>query len=216
KETIRVGYEWELPRCSTCLVFGHSVDDCSKAPKRAVNRVDIGNGGSYGADDDGFIEVKRKKSRGNNRGTKNLKPVSVKHKTIYHPKVNQSTAEVSPKTAPSAGIGTFSLSNLFGALNIDNTVIEEVDSGNKASMAGLQTKGNSFNPVVDKINMIEPQPMEGKCVLVDDDGKPLKKVDYSDDHDSEDEVEPVDNEMSSYLASKPSGIGYGTNSLLEQ
>ncbi|GJY13698.1 zinc knuckle CX2CX4HX4C containing protein [Tanacetum coccineum] len=160
KETIRVEYEWEPPHCSTCLVFGHSVDDCSKAPKRVVNRVDIGNGGSYGADDDGFIEVKRKKSCGNNRGTKNYKLVSMKHKTIYHPKVNQSIAEVSPKTAPSAGIGTFSLSNLFGALNIDKTIIEEVGSGNKACTAGLQEEGNNFNPVVDKINMIEPQLME--------------------------------------------------------
>ncbi|GJX26933.1 hypothetical protein Tco_0233229 [Tanacetum coccineum] len=34
------------------------------------------------------------------------------------------------------------------------------------------------------------------------------------DHDSEDEVKPDDNEMSSFLASKK--VGYGTNSLLEQ
>ncbi|GJT49838.1 hypothetical protein Tco_0975995 [Tanacetum coccineum] len=34
--------------------------------------------------------------------------------------------------------------------------------------------------------------------------------------DDEDEVEPINNEMASYLASEPSGIGYGTNSLLEQ
>ncbi|GJX87187.1 hypothetical protein Tco_0339201 [Tanacetum coccineum] len=33
---------------------------------------------------------------------------------------------------------------------------------------------------------------------------------------SEDEVEYVDNEMKSYMASKPSGVGYGTKSLLEQ
>ncbi|GKC42243.1 hypothetical protein Tco_1059965, partial [Tanacetum coccineum] len=41
-------------------------------------------------------------------------------------------------------------------------------------------------------------------------------VEYSGDHDSEDEVEYVDNEMVSYLASKASGVGYGTNSMLEQ
>ncbi|GJS45968.1 hypothetical protein Tco_0596089 [Tanacetum coccineum] len=124
KETICVEYKWEPPRCSTCLVFGHSVDDCPKAPKQAVNRVDIGKGRSPEDDDDDFIEVKMKKSGGNNGGTENFKPVLVKPKTIYRPKVNQS--------------------------------IEE---------------------------------MEGKCVLVDDDGKPLEKVDYSSDHDSEDGVE---------------------------
>nr|GEV72460.1 hypothetical protein [Tanacetum cinerariifolium] len=52
KETIRVEYEWEPPRCSTCLIFGNSVDDCPKAPKRLVNRVDKGMGGSSGADDE--------------------------------------------------------------------------------------------------------------------------------------------------------------------
>ncbi|GJT93129.1 RNA-directed DNA polymerase, eukaryota [Tanacetum coccineum] len=50
--------------------------------------------------------------------------------------------------------------------------------------------------------------------LVDDEGKPLEKVDYLCDHDSEDEVESLDNEMASFLASKR--VSYGTNSLLEQ
>ncbi|GKB23403.1 hypothetical protein Tco_0862804, partial [Tanacetum coccineum] len=39
-------------------------------------------------------------------------------------------------------------------------------------------------------------------------GKPIEKVDYPGDHDSEDEVEPVENEMASFLASKSSGVGY--------
>nr|GEZ16887.1 protein heat-stress-associated 32 [Tanacetum cinerariifolium] len=34
-------------------------------------------------------------------------------------------------------------------------------------------------------------------------------VDYSGDQDSEDEIESVDNKMTSYLASKPSGVRYG-------
>nr|GEW63900.1 homeodomain-like protein [Tanacetum cinerariifolium] len=52
-----------------------------------------------------------------------------------------------------------------------------------------------------------------KCVLVDDDGKPLENVDYSGDQDSDDEVKSVDNEMTSYLASKSPRVGYGTKSL---
>ncbi|GJZ55439.1 hypothetical protein Tco_0610632 [Tanacetum coccineum] len=56
--------------------------------------------------------------------------------------------------------------------------------------------------------------IDGKLTLVDDEGKPLEKVDYSGDHDSENEVEPIDNEMASFLASKR--VGYGTNSLMEQ
>ncbi|GJW74249.1 hypothetical protein Tco_0133619 [Tanacetum coccineum] len=112
--------------------------------------------GSSG-DDEGFIEVKKKKSGGINEGTKNFKPVSVKPKTQYRPKLNRSTEEVSPKTASSVGKnvstcgnslkttsktnastssdGTFSLSNSFEALNVDNPVSEEV---NKASTSSVQ------------------------------------------------------------------------------
>ncbi|GJX85469.1 hypothetical protein Tco_0336243 [Tanacetum coccineum] len=47
-----------------------------------------------------------------------------------------------------------------------------------------------------------------------DEGKPLEKVDSASDHDSDDEVESLDNKMTSFPASKK--VGYGTNSLLEQ
>ncbi|GJW97298.1 hypothetical protein Tco_0179106 [Tanacetum coccineum] len=56
--------------------------------------------------------------------------------------------------------------------------------------------------------------IDGKFTLVDDEGKSFENVDYSGDHDSEDEVEPVDNEMTSFMDLKK--VGYGTNSLLEQ
>ncbi|GKG60482.1 hypothetical protein Tco_0612083, partial [Tanacetum coccineum] len=49
---------------------------------------------------------------------------------------------------------------------------------------------------------------------VDDAGKPLNKVEYPDDHDSEDEVESVNNDMAHSMASVR--VGFGTNSLLEQ
>ncbi|GJZ69644.1 ribonuclease H-like domain-containing protein [Tanacetum coccineum] len=44
--------------------------------------------------------------------------------------------------------------------------------------------------------------IDGKVYLVDDEGQHLKKVDYLGDHDSEDEFEPVDNEMTSFMASE--------------
>ncbi|GJR53953.1 hypothetical protein Tco_1404474 [Tanacetum coccineum] len=154
KETIHVEYEWKPPRFSTCLIFGHSFDDCPKSPKRVVNKMDKGKGGSSGADDEGFVKVKMKKSGGNNRGNKNFKLVSLKPKPQYRPKAKQSTKGANQKTTPSiskkkvsiSGNGTFSHSNSFEALN-----------------------------------------------------------------DSEDEIESVDNEMASYLTSKPSRVGYGTN-----
>ncbi|GJV82869.1 ribonuclease H-like domain-containing protein [Tanacetum coccineum] len=106
-------------------------------------------------------------------------------------KIGTSSRKKTGKTnALTSSNGTFSLSNLFEVLNVDN--------------------------LVEKISMFEQRPLKEKWVLVNDECKPLKKVDYTGDHDSEDEVEHVDNEMASYLTSKPSGVGYGTNSLLEK
>ncbi|GJW58141.1 hypothetical protein Tco_0104872 [Tanacetum coccineum] len=71
----------------------------------------------------------------------------------------------------------------------------------------------STTPIIEKIDKIEKMIIEGKVTLVDDDGKPLKRVDSSYDYDSEDEVASVDNDMAKFLAKKD---GYGTQSLLEQ
>ncbi|GKF95498.1 hypothetical protein Tco_0288233, partial [Tanacetum coccineum] len=59
------------------------------------------------------------------------------------------------------------LSNSFEALNDENLIIMEVATGSMATTS------------------------DSKLVLVDDDGKPLKKVDYPVDLDSDDEVEPL-------------------------
>ncbi|GJY92586.1 hypothetical protein Tco_0508368 [Tanacetum coccineum] len=62
--------------------------------------------------------------------------------------------------------------------------------------------------------MIERLIFNEKVTLVGDEDKLLEKVDFSGDHDSEDEVKLVDNEMTSFRASKK--VGYGSNSVLEQ
>ncbi|GKF70924.1 hypothetical protein Tco_0203981, partial [Tanacetum coccineum] len=60
------------------------------------------------------------------------------------------------------GFGTMEefVCNSFKALNIKNPIIEEVETGNKASTSRVQEK----------------------CVLMDDDGKPIDKFDYSGNH----------------------------------
>ncbi|GJS08147.1 hypothetical protein Tco_0364943 [Tanacetum coccineum] len=47
-----------------------------------------------------------------------------------------------------------------------------------------------------------------------DKGKPLTKIDSLGDHDSDDQIASVDNDITNFLASKI--VVYGTNSLLEQ
>nr|GEW95286.1 hypothetical protein [Tanacetum cinerariifolium] len=166
KKTIHVEYEWKSPRYSMCLIFGHLVDDCPKAPKRVVNKVDKGIGRSFGADDEGFTEVKKKNSSG-----------------------------VSPKMVLSVGkknVSTLGNSSKMSSKPIDvtsgneNIVNEDMDSGNKASTPD------------------------------DDDGNPLKMVEYLGDHDSEDEVATIDNKMASFFGFKTVWVGYDTNSLMEQ
>ncbi|GJT49678.1 zinc knuckle CX2CX4HX4C containing protein [Tanacetum coccineum] len=76
KETIRIEYEWEPPRCSTCLIFGHSPIDCPiVTPKRVVNQKDKGKGQTSGADDESFIEVKKKKSVANLGNEDEVEPI---------------------------------------------------------------------------------------------------------------------------------------------
>nr|GEX83966.1 hypothetical protein [Tanacetum cinerariifolium] len=64
-----------------------------------------------------------------------------------------------------------------------------VETGNKAFTSGEQEEGQRSTPLVERINAFEKQPLEWKCVLVDDNGKPLENVDYSSNQGSEDEVD---------------------------
>nr|GEW36119.1 hypothetical protein [Tanacetum cinerariifolium] len=91
-----------------------------------------------------------------------------------------------------------------------------VNTSNKKKDVESRKEVSNLNPF-DVLNSVENDVdlvIDEEITLVDDEGKPMKKVDYSGDHDSEDEVEPVDNEMVSFRASKR--VDYGTNSLLEQ
>nr|GEU38541.1 RNA-directed DNA polymerase, eukaryota [Tanacetum cinerariifolium] len=83
--------------------------------------------------------------------------------------------------------------------------------GNKKKDVEPTIKVSKSNPL-DVLNSVENDIDFG--YLVDDEGKPLKKVDFSGDHDSEDEVASVDYDMANFLASKK--VGYVTNNMLEQ
>ncbi|GKB72615.1 hypothetical protein Tco_0934027 [Tanacetum coccineum] len=116
-------------------------------------------------------------------------------------------------------------SNPFDVLN---SVVNDVELGtnvgtlnlasNEANSSGssfwnVKTSSTYTTSIVDKIRKLEKLIIDEKVTLVDDDGQPLKKVDYSGDHDSEDEVESVDNDMARSMALER--VGFGTKSLLE-
>ncbi|GJY00875.1 hypothetical protein Tco_0359027 [Tanacetum coccineum] len=80
-------------------------------------------------------------------------------------------------------------------------------------LAKRPTRLDRTTSIIKKIDKIENLIIDERVTLVDDEGKPLKKVVYLGDYDSEDGVASVNNEMASFLAKKD---GYGTQSLLEQ
>ncbi|GJY05951.1 hypothetical protein Tco_0371891 [Tanacetum coccineum] len=82
------------------------------------------------------------------------------------------------------------------------------------SFWNVKTSSTCTTPIVDKIGKLEKLIIERKVTLVDDDGKPLKNVDYPGDHDSDDEVCSVDNDMARSMATET--VGFGTKILLEQ
>ncbi|GKB90707.1 hypothetical protein Tco_0962979, partial [Tanacetum coccineum] len=102
-------------------------------------------------------------------------------------------------------------SNSFDVLNlVDNDEELGTNGGtsnlasNRANSIGsfwnVETSSIATTPIIEKIGKIEKLIIDGKVTLVDDDGNLLKKVNYPDDHDSEDDVESVDNDMARSMA----------------
>nr|GEY41301.1 hypothetical protein [Tanacetum cinerariifolium] len=67
-----------------------------------------------------------------------------------------------------------------------------------SSFWNAESSSPSTTPTIEKINKMENLIIDGKAILVNDEGKPLRKV----DEDSEDEVASDDNEMASFLAKR--------------
>nr|GEZ08703.1 hypothetical protein [Tanacetum cinerariifolium] len=66
-----------------------------------------------------------------------------------------------------------------------------------------ESSSPNTTPIMEKINKMENLIIDGKAILVYNEGKPLSKV----DEDSEDEVASVDNDVANFLARND---GYGT------
>ncbi|GJX62515.1 hypothetical protein Tco_0295415 [Tanacetum coccineum] len=75
-------------------------------------------------------------------------------------------------------------------------------NSSRSSFWNVETSSTSTTPIIDKIRKLEKLIIGGRATLMDDVGKPLKKVEYSDDHDSENEIESVDNDMARSMASE--------------
>nr|GEV99834.1 hypothetical protein [Tanacetum cinerariifolium] len=108
-------------------------------------------------------------------------------------------------------------SNPFEVLNSVNNDVELCTNGGATNLVnnGATLIGSSFmnvdnsststTPIIDKIRNFEELLTSGKATLVDEAGNLLKKVEFPDDYDSEDEVASVDNYMARSMASKRVG-----------
>ncbi|GKC58539.1 hypothetical protein Tco_1086137 [Tanacetum coccineum] len=94
-------------------------------------------------------------------------------------------------------------------------------TGDKKKQVGLARQEVRNSNPFDALNSVKnDDDLDGKLVLVDDDGKPFKKGDSLVYSNNDSEIEEVFNETSSFMVSTSlnsgNGSGYGTKSLLEQ
>ncbi|GJV58474.1 putative RNA-directed DNA polymerase [Tanacetum coccineum] len=110
-------------------------------------------------------------------------------------KPNQATigVPVGPKVENNVDLGTNG--------GTSNLAIKKANFSG-SSFWNVESSSISTTPLVEKIEKIERLIIDGKVTLVDDEGRPLTKVDYLGDHDSKNEVASVDNVMEFFLASK--------------
>ncbi|GKA07808.1 hypothetical protein Tco_0687032 [Tanacetum coccineum] len=92
--------------------------------------------------------------------------------------------------------------------NVNNNGTKKKDI--EPTIESLESSNTSTTPIIEK-NDKKRLIIEGKVSLVDDEGKPLTKVDSLGNHDSEDEVASVDNDIVNFRASKK--VGYGQDIL---
>ncbi|GKA57115.1 zinc knuckle CX2CX4HX4C containing protein, partial [Tanacetum coccineum] len=97
KETVHVEYEWRLPKCDECKIFGHIHDHC---PKKVASPLIVTTSNvvtpTVEKSNDGFQTVgKKKKRKGKSKSTKGgqFAGPSVKHNIRYEPK----SATIAPK-----------------------------------------------------------------------------------------------------------------------
>ncbi|GKE07121.1 hypothetical protein Tco_1399139 [Tanacetum coccineum] len=184
------------PRCSSCKVFGHILEECPK---------------NTGADEKKTVKKPSQTSRGVQVGPKmGFKPQKeyrpVPKKTIASFSGNKKkgvepTIEVSnsnPFDVLNSVDNDEELGTYRGATNLLNN--EAISSG--SSFMNVDNNSIGTTPIMDKIRKFENLVIDGQAVLVDKDGNPLKKVEYPCDHDSEDDVASVDNDSEDEVALK--------------
>ena len=139
KVSIRVEYEWRPPRCTSCKIFGHIYEHCTKTVSPPPN-VTTSNVTPTTHGNDGFQQVSHKKKKGKGQsGNGNQVGTHIKQSFRYEPKktvsepnkgatnkrnVPTSSSMLKSKVSSSKE-GEVSTSNTYVALAIDEDGVED-------------------------------------------------------------------------------------------
>nr|GEU50166.1 hypothetical protein [Tanacetum cinerariifolium] len=206
--TVRVEYEWKPFRCACCKVFGHIQEECFKniglgvatnlkKPSQTPRGVLVGPKVGFKPTKEYRHVSKNLTANSNSNNKKGVEP----------------TQEVS-NSNPFDMLNSVDMDVKLGTNGGNSNLASNEANSNESSFWNVKNSSTSTTPIVDKIGKLEKLIIDGKATLVDDAGKPLKKFEYPDDHDSEDVVESVDNDMDRSMAAEK--VGFRTKSLLEQ
>ncbi|GJX35859.1 ATPase, F1/V1/A1 complex, alpha/beta subunit [Tanacetum coccineum] len=210
---VRVEYEWKPSWCSSCKLFRHIHEECSKNTCAGEKKT---------------VKKPSQTSRGVSIGPK----LGVKPQKEYRhiPKKPNASSSSNKKKGVEPTIEV-SNSNPFDVLNsVDNDVEFDTNRGTTNLVNnGVTSSGSSFmnidndgefasnTRIGEKIDKIERQICEGKLTLLDNDGHPLVPTGIV---ESDSEVEVVFDETANLRISTSgkdgSDKGYDANSLLEQ
>nr|GEX59681.1 hypothetical protein [Tanacetum cinerariifolium] len=199
---VRIEYKRKPPRCASCKVFGHIHKECPKNTSAGEKKT---------------VKKPSQTSQGVSVGLK----IGFKLQKEYRhaPKKPTANASGNKKKGVEPTIEV-SNSNPFEVLNSVDNDEELGTNGGTTNLVnnGATSSGSSFmnvdnssigtTPIIDKIEKLNELLTSGQAILVDEAGNPLKKVEFSGDYDSEDEVASVDNDMARSMASER--VGFGT------
>ncbi|GJV99575.1 retrotransposon protein, putative, ty1-copia subclass [Tanacetum coccineum] len=205
---VHVEYEWKPPRCASCKVFGHIHEEFPK---------------NTGVGEKKTLEKPSQTSRGVLVGPKMGFKLQKEYRHVPKKCIASSSGNKKKGVVPTIEVSN---SNPFEVLNSVDNDLELGTNGGTTNLVNNEaiSSGSSFmnvdnsstrtTPIIDKIGKFEELLTSGKATLVDEAGNPLKKVEFPDDYDSEDEVASVDIGMARSMASER--VGFDTQSLLEQ
>ncbi|PWA52145.1 ATPase, F1/V1/A1 complex, alpha/beta subunit, Zinc knuckle CX2CX4HX4C [Artemisia annua] len=178
KETIRIEYEWKPPRCDSCKMFGHSLNQCPKNIVEPTSVVDKSN--------DGLQEVTNKRPSELNKVVQ--LPIDDGFQTVFYKRRNGKGSAHNGKSCNVNRVGQGKFQ--FRPVGDSNATTSKGGNANTAK-GGKHLRlllSKEFDTAFEETSEND----------VENDGTGMSKVVNDDASDEEDEVEHVYDETSTF------------------